>query len=262
MESFNIGRTLSRTFSLIVSTLPSVGLFVLLVQIINAGVQFFTQRFVMGTISSAQTSGDPLGALTIFSSGWYWGSMLLSLALGAFTYAGALHGLLQTSEGRPTSLGDCFSEGLAKLAPMIGLTLLWYLGVAIGWILLIVPGLILMTMWSVAMPAFVAENLGVFASFGRSRELTKGSRMMIFVTLLIVLVAVYVVIFGVLGAILGASMMGMAGAMTASPLGGLLSVFSGWVFGVLVCGLLASIYLETVTIKGGGTQGHLSDVFG
>ncbi|MCT2399279.1 hypothetical protein [Novosphingobium mangrovi (ex Huang et al. 2023)] len=261
MESFNIGRTLSRTFNLIVSTLPSVGLFVLLVQIGNVGVQFFTQRLMMGTLTSTQTSGDPLAALAIFSSGWYWGSIVLSLALGAFTFTGSLHGLLESSSGKPTSLADCVSEGLAKLVPMIGLTLLWYLGVVIGWIALIVPGLILMTMWSVAMPALVGENLGVFASFGRSRELTRGSRMMIFVTLLVVLVVVYVVAFGVLGAVLGGSMMGMASAMTASPLGWLLSIFSGWVFGVLISGLLASIYLETVTIRDGGTDGQLSDVF-
>jgi uncharacterized membrane protein len=43
-------------------------------------------------------------------------------------------------------------------------------------VLLIVPGLILYTMWFVGFPACVVERLGPWTSLRRSRELTKGYR--------------------------------------------------------------------------------------
>jgi hypothetical protein len=46
--------------------------------------------------------------------------------------------------------------------------------------LLIVPGLILMVIWSVAVPAKVVEKIGVFDAFTRSRDLTRGRRWPIF----------------------------------------------------------------------------------
>lgn len=265
MESFNIGRTLSRTFELITSTLPSVGVFLLIVQIINAVIQFVMRQSLSGTVAGAQASGDPAAALAIFTSGWYWTTILFSLALGAFSYAGSMRGLIAAGERQPVSLADCFGAGVTKLLPTLGLLLLWGLGVGLGWMLLIVPGVILMTMWSVTLPALVGEDLGVFASFGRSRELTKGSRMMIFVTLLVFIVVFYVVLFMIMGAIVGGSVMGglgMANAMrAASPVMILATIPIGWLSSELIIALLASIYLETVTIKSGGTQGQLNEVF-
>lgn len=261
MESFNIGRTLSRTFSLVFSTLPSVGVFVLVVQIASVALQFLVRQFLTAGITTAQASGNPMAALAIFSSGWYWLSMAASLALGSLCFAGSIHGFLKAADQEPTSLADCFGVGVAKLLPVLALTLLWYLGVGLGWMLLLVPGLILMVMWSVAMPALVGEDLNVIASFGRSRELTKGSRIMIFLTLLIFLVVIYVVLFAILGAMIGGSIMGMARAVQTNPWLSFVSIPSGWLFGMLTGSLLTSIYLETVMIKSGGTQGQLTEVF-
>src|SRR5206468_1330680 len=42
-----------------------------------------------------------------------------------------------------------------------------------GFFVLIVPGLILLTMWAVIAPVIVVERRGVFDAFGRSRQLVK-----------------------------------------------------------------------------------------
>jgi hypothetical protein len=47
-------------------------------------------------------------------------------------------------------------------------------GITIGFLLLIVPGLILITLWLLIVPAIMLENRGVLESFGRSRELVSG----------------------------------------------------------------------------------------
>ena len=52
--------------------------------------------------------------------------------------------------------------------------------IALGMILLLVPGLILFTMWAVALPANTVEGTGVVASLGRSRALTRGRRWRVF----------------------------------------------------------------------------------
>jgi len=48
------------------------------------------------------------------------------------------------------------------------------IGIILGLILLIVPGLLLMTWWAVIVPTIVLENRSAGESFGRSRELVRG----------------------------------------------------------------------------------------
>ena len=267
MESFNIGRVLSRTFKLVLGTLSSVGLFILAVQVISAVIQYFMQTMMKGKIEAAQATGEPSAALAMFSSGWYWTSIAFTLLLGAMSFAGSLHGLLQAADQRLVSFADCIQAGVAKLLPMLALTILWYLGVGLGFMLLIVPGLILMTMWSVAMPVLVSENKGVLGSFGRSRSLTKGSRLLIFVTLLVFLVLLYVVFFLVAGAIIGGSIMGMGARIETNMAGPnnpwaiLATMPVGWLFASILNALLVSLYLETSLVKEGGVTGHLAATF-
>jgi uncharacterized membrane protein len=63
----------------------------------------------------------------------------------------------------------------------------------LGFMLLIVPGIILLLRWSVAVPVLVQERRGVFGSMKRSRELTKGSRWALFGFWIILIIAVIVI---------------------------------------------------------------------
>ena len=45
----------------------------------------------------------------------------------------------------------------------------------VGFVFLIVPGLILLVIWSVVAPVMVLERPGIFAAFGRSRQLVHGN---------------------------------------------------------------------------------------
>lgn len=261
MDKFDIGRTLSRTFNLMTTTLGSVGLFLLLVQVVNTAGQYFISGPMLRQIAKAQAAGDPAAGLSLFSSGTYWGMMAFGMVLGSFTIAGSLHGLIQTAWGKPTSLQECISTGLTKLLPALAVYFLWFLGISLASVLLVVPGLILMTVWTAAMPALVDENRGVFASFGRSRELTRGSRWQIFFTLMLVAIAIYAVIFVLLGAIFGVSMTQIAATMNSTTWGTLVAMPLGWVSGFLISALLASIYVELVSVREGKPVTQLSGVF-
>jgi hypothetical protein len=73
------------------------------------------------------------------------------------------------------SLGETFETARPHLAAVLVAGILAALGIVIGLILLIIPGLILMTLWAVIIPAIVLESRSAGESFGRSRELVRGN---------------------------------------------------------------------------------------
>jgi hypothetical protein len=116
---------------------------------------------------------------------------------------------------RDHSAGDLFSAAMPSIGPLIGFGILSGIGIGFGFVLLIVPGLILLTIWSLGAPAIVAENAGVLDAFGRSRELVRGNGWSVFGTLLLVLLIV-IVIEIVIGAIAAAIGNGAAAILIAA----------------------------------------------
>ena len=71
---------------------------------------------------------------------------------------------------------------------------------AIGFVLILIPGLILMTIWSVVAPVVVIEHPGGLRALGRSRALVRGNAWQVF-GVIIVLVLGVVVVSGLLDAL-------------------------------------------------------------
>ena len=266
MQKFNIGRTLSRSFQIIGNGIGNVGVFLLIASVVNAAVSLLVQSAMVSELTQIANPADPTAALKIFTSVWYWLSLLFSLAIGAVMYSGSIHGYLRVADGTPTSIGDCVRVGFAKLLPMMGLTVLWIIGISFASMLLVVPGIILATMWVAAMPALVGEGLGVSASFGRSRNLTRGSRWSVFGVLFVLLVVFYILMAVVLGGVIGGTVMGggfdldkLAGM--ANPLTVFASALIGWATSMLLSAVVTSIYVELVEVNEGGTTGKLGEVF-
>jgi uncharacterized membrane protein len=94
---------------------------------------------------------------------------------------------------RDHSVGDLLRSVEPVLFPLMVVSLLFGLGVAIGFVLLIVPGLILLTIWSVVAPVMVLERPGILAAFGRSRELVRGNGWAVFGVIILIYFTVLVV---------------------------------------------------------------------
>lgn len=77
--------------------------------------------------------------------------------------------------------------------PLVAVSILFGLGVGIGFILVIIPGLFLLVIWSVVAPVTVLERPGVFAAFRRSRELVRGNGWNVFGVIVIVFVIVFLI---------------------------------------------------------------------
>jgi hypothetical protein len=106
---------------------------------------------------------------------------LLSLVVAAASQAATVVAVSQVYLDRPAGVMDSFSKVKNQIAGVIGLSLSIGFLVGLGFIALIVPGILLMIRWSLAVPAKVLENKGVGDSMSRSSELSKGNRGRIFV---------------------------------------------------------------------------------
>jgi hypothetical protein len=113
--------------------------------------------------------------------------------VGAFWLQGALtEAVADVRDGRADlSLGDTFRRVQPRLWSIVGAGILAGLGIVLGLVLLIVPGLVLLTWWSLIVPAIVLEGRPAMESFGRSRELVRGNGWNVFgvivLTILIVI---------------------------------------------------------------------------
>ena len=113
-------------------------------------------------------------------------SLVLSL-LGSLLVQGALVEVVgDLHEGRtPAPLGDYYTRTRAVLGTLLGVSLLAALGIACGFILLIVPGLILFARWSLVVPLVMLERLGVSEAFARSSALVRGKTGRVLLTVLV-----------------------------------------------------------------------------
>jgi hypothetical protein len=266
MDQFSIGRVFSRAFALIRDSFASVGLFVLLLLVIETAMSLALQPLMLGGLQAtlaAPEGGNP--ALAMLQSGWYLLVVLTGILVGGLSWSGGVHGLLRQAEKGSVTVAECFEHGIAKFLPVLGLTILWWLGFMVGWLFLIVPATILASMWAVAVPAMIAEGLGVFAAFGRSRELTRGHRLSIFGVLFLLVIVYYVLAIVVAGSMLGVGALAGMGSLesfsTVSPWMALLSLPVAWVSGMLLKAVVTSLYLETVLVKEGARTDHLTGVF-
>jgi hypothetical protein len=89
-----------------------------------------------------------------------------------------------------------FAETLQAARPAVGrvalASILAGIGIAIGLVLLIVPGLFLLTIWCMIVPVIVLEGAGAGAAFERSRALVRGHGWQVFGTLVLVFVVLLV----------------------------------------------------------------------
>jgi hypothetical protein len=103
-----------------------------------------------------------------------WLGIVVGLAVGTLYQGMVVELVRDVQDGRlDASVGDLMRSVLPVLGPLIGAGILAGVGIAAGLFLLVVPGLILLTMWAVIAPVIVVERRGVFDAFGRSRQLVK-----------------------------------------------------------------------------------------
>ena len=127
-----------------------------------------------------------------------WLTFLVDLVIGQIVTIILIYGTVQSLRGRRAGIGEYLGQGFGRLPAAIVVAILSVIAYVLGLVVLLVPGLFLMTMWAVAIPVAVAENAGIGTSFLRSAALTRERRWRVFGALAlswIIYAAVYVVTF-------------------------------------------------------------------
>jgi hypothetical protein len=135
--------------------------------------RFFSRFFVIGLVVFALVNLVYALVVEAISSD----AELAAVVLGIVGLATAVVGT--------TWLQGAFSRVSSSIAPLFVAGLLAGLGIAVGLMLLVVPGLFLLTIWAVIAPVIVIERRGALESFGRSRELVRGHGWTVFAIVII-----------------------------------------------------------------------------
>jgi hypothetical protein len=118
-----------------------------------------------------------LGALLVALLTWVGAILAAFISLVALFWlqAALVKAVEDIRDGRADlSLGETFESARPHLPAVLVAGILAALGIVIGLLLLIVPGLFLLTIWAVIIPVIVLENKSAGESFSRSRELVRG----------------------------------------------------------------------------------------
>ena len=114
---------------------------------------------------------------------------------GTFWLQGAL--VVAVEDIRDGRADLSIRETLSRVMPRINTLglggVIASVAITIGLLLLVVPGLVLLTWWLVFVPVIMLEGRGTFEAFGRSRELVRGNGWNAFGLILLVVLVIVVV---------------------------------------------------------------------
>lgn len=246
----NFGRVVGWSFDALGrKALPILAVAVPVVGIPAFLVQYWTMELTM-------SGAVPIG------SAWFW---VLTLGVSSILVPIAIDTLLlglvaRIMLGRLGGGGDD-PGGIGSLAAMIGalilLSILVAFAVAIGMVLLIVPGVILYIVLIASAPAMAVERLGIADSIARSAALTAGSRFAIF--LLLLLMTPLLLLLGYLVGMVGPLIADITGPDFVAP--ALAGAASDVVTRSISAAILTSLYLELRAAADGGAPDVVAEVF-
>ncbi len=100
---------------------------------------------------------------------------IFGLLVGTLVNAAMIHAVASLYLSRPTTIGQCFSQGARRYLALLGTSLLMALAIMGGMILCIIPGIIFAFWFMLAQHVAVLEGISGSAALGRSKVLMKGN---------------------------------------------------------------------------------------
>ncbi|MGD0865099.1 MAG: hypothetical protein ABSA49_06045 [Rhizomicrobium sp.] len=229
-RSFDIGSVLSNTFAVIGHNFITFAVIAAIAGIPGFAFSWLTTGMTpFGRAQFVAPPGMPptTYVVILFAGG------LLGFVFSCVLQAALIHGTVADLNGRRASFADCVATGLKAFLPLAAIAILAGMGMGIGMILLVVPGIILMVAWSVAIPVRVIERKPIFEVFGRSWQLTSGYRWPILGLFIIV---------GIGSAVLQFALLPLQGIMASSTVGGSVVFLAA----ATIVGILVSMFGATM----------------
>jgi hypothetical protein len=147
-------------------------------------------------------------------------SLLLSLVGGLLVQGALVEVVRDLREGRPPApVNEYYDRTRGRLGTLVGASIGYGFGVLVGFLLLVIPGLIAIARWSLIVPLVMIEKLGWRDAFRRSSELVRGQtgRVLALVVIADIIVAVVSSFFSFLPGFVGAWVGGTVAGAIAVP---------------------------------------------
>ena len=228
---------------------------------------FLLSGVPLAILNMVQASSlSPGGGFNADTVTWMGIGVLAAVITTAVLQGTLIYATVQDLSGEKASIGDSLATGLRAFLPVLVVSFLFVLAMGFGLVLLVVPGIMIGLAWCVCVPALVAERTGIFGSFGRSSDLTRGNRWRIF-GLAVIAWIILLLLGTVLGLISGINMLAQAGNPDAlreaalSPLSITVNVIANTVSGVLTSTGIAVLYVELRRVREGMAPQGLAEIF-
>ncbi|MDP9329678.1 MAG: glycerophosphoryl diester phosphodiesterase membrane domain-containing protein [Actinomycetota bacterium] len=190
------------------------------------GVVFAAKKdtVVIGNIQVTETVARSAGvALLVLLIG-----LIIGVIINSALQAAIIRAAAQTTVGDPVDVSESYRFGFAHFGSVLLASILVGIVVAVGFVLLIVPGVIFLTMLAVTIPVVVIERKGVTDAMSRSWALAKGNFWHVLGTVVVAAIITSVV-GGAIGAIGGnnwflAWIFGSIGQIIAAPFSAMVTV--------------------------------------
>ncbi len=212
-----VGQIVGDTFSILFKKLPAI----LIMSFIPALIQILIVSVLPGQIGSQLAAGETVEFDGSSFAIAFVVAFLLSLLTSSIVTAMIVQLSYDAKLNRPTQIGRYFASAIRNLPAILALSIASTILFALGWLALFVPGIWLMGVFSVFVPAIVIEGAG-FGALGRSARLTKNYRWPIIGTMILVFLCV---------------------AVVAMVVGGVIALVSAFVFGATS---LVAMVLEAI----------------
>lgn len=228
---FEIGDALTRAVSMFQRNLLPLGGCIALVSFGFAVVQIVaTLVFSGGRFETASEAGSGIG-------GFF--SLLTTLASASFVSGVNGYAAQLELRGEKPSFSAAWNTGWRCFLPQLGITVLLWLMLIVGWSFLLIPGMIVGVLFGMAPAAQVVERKGVFEAFGDSFKASEDRRLALFgyyAISYILFIILLVVLYFLLAAL---SIGGIAGAVAGGSAGPPIAL----IIGLIVIGVPVYIFL-------------------
>jgi hypothetical protein len=143
---------------------------------------------------------------------------------------------------RDLTVAGLYRSVVKVLAPLLWTAIIVGVGVFLGFLAFIIPGVILLTQWAVAAPVVVCEVRSAPQALGRSRELVRGHGWQVFGVLIVTFLLVIVASTALQGLASGVSNSRVAYAIA--------NLIAGTLTAPVFALASAVLYLELLQLKG------------
>jgi hypothetical protein len=168
LKQMNVGDILDTTFTMYKQSYKKYWAITALGSVPVALANFFVLLLM-------PASDDPM---LFFDAGLVVGSLvtwMITIFFSTVMYAALIFYVSEQINGRDLEVKEAFMQGLKKFAPLFGGALLVGLGVILGTIALIIPGIYLAVLFAMYVHAIIIEGESPWNSLMRSRKLVGGN---------------------------------------------------------------------------------------